>query len=384
MKTNRNIISLFLTFVLALSPFSTFGALADNISSNTPENNINIQNMAYDYIDYRADMLEVPFIDGAVSAQSIQAQADGLLLSLSQEIMEVTAARSEGFYDNLSSYNITLLDISVSASKFDILSQDDDEIVAQIYEITEYTWTVPYGETITSSFGTWHTITFDKADVENGYVVVKDEFCENSITDVCTLPECDCLDLPVQTQATVYSGSAMGSFSEARVISYCAEYYEEYNPDYMNMHIPGSSTYRGDCANFASQALKEAGLDEFDEWYYDDRGTDYTWDDLTPSGWRGAAYLIDTLAGHYLSISGAPTSSAVFSIGSLAQVSGPHIYICSRVNAGVPGFSSHTENRHNVTVNLDKIVNYLHIHNFNYRPSTGEYECCGYGCDYIA
>ena len=376
MKTKCNIIGFFLTFVLVLSPFSTFAAAADNSYGSEPKETAAIQNIAEDYIDYRADMLEVPFADGTISAQSVQAQADGFSLSLSQEVLETTAARSEGFYNNLSSYNITLLDISVSASKFDVISHDDD-IVARIYEITEYTWTIPYGETITSAFGTWHTITFDKIDGENEYKIVKDEFDESDITGICTLPENSRPDTQVQLPAIASSGSAMGSFSETSIINYCNEYVFDYNPDYMNM-----LSYGGDCANFASQCLKEAGLDEFDEWYYDDRGTDYTWDDLTPSGWRGAGYLINTLAGHYMSISGAPTSSAVFSIGSLAQVSGPHIYICSYVNAGIPLFSSHTSDRHNVTVNMSSITNYLHIHNFSYRPSTGEYECTGYGCDY--
>ena len=147
-----------------------------------------IQKVAEDYISYRAAMLKAPFTGGAVTEQTAQALADEFSLSLSQEVLEANIARSEGFYDNLNSFNITLLDLSASASRFEIISQDDS-IVVQLYETTEYTWTVPDGGAPDSAIGTPHTITLERAAGGDGYVIVKDEFDESDITGVSTLPE---------------------------------------------------------------------------------------------------------------------------------------------------------------------------------------------------
>ena len=147
-----------------------------------------IQKVAEDYIGYRAAMLKAPFSGGAVTEQTAQALADEFSLSLSQEVLEANIARSEGFYDNLNSFNITLLDLSASASRFEIISRDDG-IVVQLYETTEYTWTVPDGGAPDSAIGTPHTITLERTDGGDGYVIVKDEFDESDITGVSTLPE---------------------------------------------------------------------------------------------------------------------------------------------------------------------------------------------------
>ena len=147
-----------------------------------------IQKVAEDYIGYRAAMLKAPFSGGAVTEQTAQALADEFSLSLSQEVLEANIARSEGFYDNLNSFNITLLDLSASASRFEIISRDDS-IVVQLYETTEYTWTVPDGGAPDSGIGTPHTITLERAAGGDGYVIVKDEFDESDITGVSTLPE---------------------------------------------------------------------------------------------------------------------------------------------------------------------------------------------------
>ena len=147
-----------------------------------------IQKVAEDYISYRAAMLKAPFSGGAVTEQTAQALADEFSLSLSQEVLEANIARSEGFYNYLNSFDITLLDLSASASRFEIISRDDG-IVVQLYETTEYTWTVPDGGAPDSGIGTPHTITLERAAGGDGYVIVKDEFDEGDITGVSTLPE---------------------------------------------------------------------------------------------------------------------------------------------------------------------------------------------------
>ena len=133
-------------------------------------------------------MLKAPFTGGAVTEQTAQALADEFSLSLSREVLEANIARSEGFYNNLNSFDITLLDLSASASRFEIISRDDS-IVVQLYETTEYTWTVPDGGAPDSGIGTPHTITLERAAGGDGYVIVKDEFDESDITGVSTLPE---------------------------------------------------------------------------------------------------------------------------------------------------------------------------------------------------
>lgn len=159
--------------------------------------------------------------------------------------------------------------------------------------------------------------------------------------------------LIVGTLITILPGSrnwlkadaAVSNYNPNEAAAYAIRYWQNYNSDYPDFNSVG-----GDCANFVSQCLVAGGLP-----------TTSTWGKYT-SAWKLAPLLKDYL----ISIGGTlienPTASQI-SVGdvlvcnykycdSKSAYDYGHIYICVKVENGVPWVCSHNSDRYYSTYSM--------------------------------
>ena len=60
------------------------------------------------------------------------------------------------------------------------------------------------------------------------------------------------------------------NYSRAKAVAYARKYWDKRNPVY-----PDYTDEGGDCTNFASQIMYEAGVQQSDEWYIKERWGGY-------------------------------------------------------------------------------------------------------------
>ncbi len=359
-----------------------------------------MESIVFDYFDYRANTIDLAETQSSYDMSTSFADVpDALMSAVSMDVLAENSERALGFDNYLEASNVDVIEIRVISSVFNTVSESDSAIVGTVYEWTAFDWVQPVSqELIHSGFGTEHTLTFQKTG--NAVILVADEYDESDITGMNTVTSAlawnDTLPEEEEQQEEALAAAAPTSyakFTPSNITSYASKYVGPYNNSsttnydnsYYNRMFINCQPYGGDCANFASQCLYDAGLSTFSEWDYDDNGTpctnsshkatEYhacTADDKPTSGWRAAINLYDVLSGHYYNSHGAANSNTSFSVGDLlfrgTVGTFTHVYICSQVSGGQALFSAHTDDRQNVPFppnDKNNLVR-LHLHNVTF------------------
>lgn len=363
--------------------------------------------VASDYFDCRNNN----FIEAALASNTIDASAkqrytseskiNNLSAVASFDMQSAVNMRTKGLLDYFKNCSIKLLDWKVQISELkNIQALNSDLITCDVYEWTEYKWhSNDFPFPVTSGVGIWHKLTLSGS---SGYKVINDEYDESDISGIDSSNQSKSQSFYTNSDSISDSvnsnpmslGSSAKVFSRSDAVSYANQYvgdytsgdvqdYTFYNRQYRNFNISG-----GDCANFVSQCLKDAGLAETKKWYYSNSNTKCTngthtannnnsysshictADDTYGEAWPSSTSLRIELNKQYNSefdTNPTPASFCLADIGFFGNGNTQtHSFICVGTGDNLFLINSHNNDRKNVPYSASTIqsqkISRLHIH----------------------
>lgn len=311
-----------------------------------------------------------------------------------------------------------------------VVTLENGEVSCEVYIWTEFEWfNSDFPNPIQSGFGTLHTLTLT-SDLQ----VVSDLFDERDISGINTRIDATAKDhgdiahynaVPCEniTPNNIVSSSPIQLINRSSVVTYANQYvgnysasssaiqdYSHYNRKYKNYNLSG-----GDCVNYVSQCLNNAGLPQISNWIYSENGTtcsdsshsannntsyathSCTANDSAGSAWIETSNFISTMSSAYPSdYDTSPTVSDFYvgDVGFLCRGSGGvspyHAFICVGTGSSTFLINAHNNDRKNVAYSNSTIssmyISRIHIHspssswlkyNSSYHRSP-----CNTGCGY--
>ncbi|HEY4552716.1 MAG TPA: amidase domain-containing protein [Bacillaceae bacterium] len=316
------------------------------------------------------------------------------------------------------------LDIKVVQAKgttyMNKIEVNGDKATAYVYEWVTMDYKSPDNKLDYMGMGTWHSITFEKKN--KNWKITDVSYDEGPLTEVTTpdivrlqeqqnekMPQMNgepvnstqldkddimlhpsvkgqLVDNSTESTTMPYKRDGVVSYADRYVKpgAYGANYETYYNPAYKNFNPAG-----GDCANYVSQSMYEGGTLPMigkaarskanGAWWYDNRGTSSTSDDLVTENWSwtGAHYHRTHIGISYgTSTVNSPTATDIVK-GNPVYYDWDgngwydHVTIAVGTNSsGVPVVNSHNKDYHRVKWNYGasgtkystvKIVNYYEV-----------------------
>lgn len=345
------------------------------------------------------------------------------------ELQALSNARATGVLNYIESVDLRIMSWNTFIGEpANVAISENGGVSCEVYIWTEFEWcNSDFPKPIQSGFGTLHTLTLT-SDLQ----VVSDLFDERDISGINTrvdttakgdgyISHRNAIPSENNTPFNIVTGSPTQLINRSSVVTYANQYvgnysnssvrdYSYYNRKYKNFNLAG-----GDCVNYVSQCLNNAGLPQTSNWTYSENGTtcsnsshtandnaSYATHSCTANDSAGAAWIetsnfISTMSSAYPSdYDTSPTVGNFYvgDVGFLCEESNGaypyHAFICVGTGSSTFLINAHNNDRKNVAYSNNTIaslnISRIHIHSpsgswLKYNSSYHRAPCnagCGY------
>ena len=347
------------------------------------------------------------------------------------ELQALSNARATGILNYIKSVDLRVMSWNTYIGEpTNVVFSDNGEVNCEVYIWTEFEWcNSDFPKPMQSGYGTLHTLTltsdlqvisdqFDEQDIsgintrtdttvkENGNIAPRSIIPSESITPY-VLPASGPNQLINRSSVVTYANQYVGNYSGSAPAT---QDYTHYNRKYINFNYDG-----GDCVNYVSQCLNNAGLPQTSNWYYRENGTSCTnssheannntsltshsctANDSCSASWSDTDSFITVMCSAYPSDYDTSPTAGEFCVGDVGFLcngsngAGPrHAFICVGTGSSTFLINAHNNDRKNVAYNNGMIsdLNIIRVH--IHSPSSAwlkydsyyHYAPCNAGCGY--
>lgn len=433
-KKFNSVIALLLALIFLLSA-SVEISYAMDVDKKVPveyEAICDVITMYFNYCDsrFQEKVVKTEYVSGDYKTNNTNPEYDSVnIVSSTQELVD---SRADGLMKYIESTDITLLSWDVFVGKpMKVSVSAQGNLTCEVYVWTNFVWfNHDFPEPTESGFGTYHLLSLSVDKQE--YRVVSDLYDEQDISGVSTISNYSIDEEDTSSVAlSIISGDDSSIaylsantptqlISRSRVVTYANQYvgnygasgdyqdYTKYNRKYKNYNLDG-----GDCVNYVSQCLYDAGLPKKSDWTYSENGTpctnsshsannnasysthSCTKDDTSGAAWRLTENFIQTITAAYKSNYKTSPSVGDFYIGDvgfLCRSNGTsyHAFICVATGSTTFKINAHNSDRKQVPYSQDTInnnnISRVHIHSpsasWQRYDSTNHRTPCNAGCGF--
>lgn len=288
-KKFNSVIALLLALIFLLSA-SVEISYAMDVDKKVPveyEAICDVITMYFNYCDsrFQEKVVKTEYVSGDYKTNNTNPEYDSVnIVSSTQELVD---SRADGLMKYIESTDITLLSWDVFVGKpMKVSVSAQGNLTCEVYVWTNFVWfNHDFPEPTESGFGTYHLLSLSVDKQE--YRVVSDLYDEQDISGVSTISnysideeDTSSVALPIisgddSSIAYLSANTPTQLISRSRVVTYANQYvgnygasgdyqdYTKYNRKYKNYNLDG-----GDCVNYVSQCLYDAGLPKKSDWTY--------------------------------------------------------------------------------------------------------------------